>query len=49
MKKSIPFCTIVVLLICCVAATAWAENATKEEVIAKCQAAAKIAQDKGVE
>ena len=49
MKKSIPLRTIVALLICCVAATAWAENATREEVIAKCKAAAQMVQEKGVE
>jgi len=48
MKKSVTI-TVIVVLISCVAAAAWAESATKEEVIAKCEEAAKMVQEKGVE
>ena len=49
MKRAIHTTAIVVILITCFAALAWAESATKEEVIAKCEAAAKMVQEKGVE
>ena len=49
MKRSIQTTAIVVILITCFAALVWAEGATKEEVIAKCDAAAKMVQEKGVE
>ena len=49
MKRSIQTTTIVLILITCFAALAWAEAATKEEVIAKCEEAAKLVQEKGVE
>lgn len=48
MKRSIQTTAIVVILITCFAALVWAEGATKEEVIAKCDAAAKMVQEKGV-
>jgi len=40
---------IVFILIFCVTTQAWAESASKEEVIAKCKAAAQLIQSKGVE
>ena len=49
MKKSISITTVLVVLICCVAAPVWAESATKDEVITKCQAAARMVQEKGVD
>ncbi|BBO70322.1 hypothetical protein DSCA_42520 [Desulfosarcina alkanivorans] len=49
MKKSIQTTAIVIMLIACFAALGWAEGATKEEVLAKCEAAAKLIQEKGVE
>lgn len=49
MKRSIQTTAIVVMLITCFAALVWAESATKEEVIAKTQAAGKLVQEKGVE
>ena len=49
MKRAIHTTAIVVILITCFAALAWAESATKEEVVAKCEAAAKMVQEKGVE
>ncbi len=49
MKKSMQTTAIVVILITCVAALGWAEGATREEVIAKCEAAASLVQEKGLE
>jgi hypothetical protein len=49
MKRSIQTTAIVVILITCFAALVWAEGATKEEVVAKCEAAGKLIQEKGVE
>ena len=49
MKRSIRTIFIIFLLTTCFAALAWAESATKDEVIAKCEAAAKLIQDKGVD
>ena len=49
MKRSIQTTAIVVILITCFAALVWAEGATKEEVIAKTEAAGKLVQEKGVE
>lgn len=48
MKRSIRTIFIIFLLTTCFAALAWAESATKDEVIAKCEAAAKLIQEKGV-
>jgi signal transduction histidine kinase len=48
MKRSITI-TAIVILIGCVAATAWAESATREEVIAKCEEAAKMVHEKGLD
>ena len=49
MKRSIQTTAIVVILIACFAALTWAEGATKEEVVAKCEAAANLVKEKGVE
>lgn len=49
MKRSIQTTAIVVILITCFAALAWAESATKEEVIAKCEAAGSLVKEKGLE
>ena len=49
MKKSIQTTAIVLILITCFAALAWAEGATKEEVVAKCEAAGKLVKEKGLE
>ena len=49
MKKSIQIALIVVVLIGYMAAVTWAASATKEEVMAKCQAAAQMVLEKGVE
>ena len=40
---------IVVMLVAFLATMAWAEGATQEEVIAKCEAAAKLVKEQGVE
>ncbi len=49
MKRSIRTTAIVLILITCFAAWGWADSATKEEVIAKCEAAGKLIQEKGVD
>lgn len=49
MKRSIYTVAIIFILTTCFAAMAWAESATKDEVIAKCEAAAKLIQEKGIE
>ena len=49
MRRSIQISAIIVVLITCFTALVWAESATKEEVVAKCKAAAKMVQEKGVE
>ena len=49
MKKSIFTVTAILFVITCFAAMAWAESATKDEVIAKCEAAAKLIQEKGID
>ncbi|MBR9985222.1 MAG: cache domain-containing protein [Desulfosarcina sp.] len=49
MKRSIQISVIIVILISCFTAQVWAESATKEEVIAKCEEAAKLVQEKGLE
>lgn len=49
MKKSIFAVTTVLFVIACFAALAWAESATKDEVMAKCEMAAKMVQDKGID
>jgi hypothetical protein len=49
MKKSIFTLAIAVILTTCFAALVWAQGATKEEVVAKCRAAAKLIQEKGLE
>lgn len=48
MKKSIFTLAIVVLLTISFTAMAWAQGATRKEVVAKCMAAAKLIQEKGV-
>jgi cytochrome c len=48
MKKSIFTFALVVLLTTCFTALVWAQGATKKEVVAKCMAAAKLIQEKGV-
>ena len=48
MKKAV--CLILVsVLALCFAAPGWADSATKDEVVAKCQDAAKLIQDKGID
>lgn len=37
------------LLVTCFAVTAWADSATKEEVVAKCKQAAQLIKDKGID
>jgi hypothetical protein len=49
MRRSIHTIAIVVALITCFSALVWAESATKEEVVAKCEEAAKMVKEKGVE
>ena len=49
MKRSIQTAAIIAVVITCFAALAWAESATKEEVIAKCEAAAQMVKEKGLE
>jgi cytochrome c len=50
MKKSIFTIAVIAILTTCFAALVWAgESATKDEVMAKCEAAAKMIQEKGVE
>jgi len=49
MKRTIQTTAIAIILITCFAARVWAEGATKEEVIAKTEAAGKLVQEKGVE
>lgn len=41
--------TLALLLIVCLATFAWAESATKEEVINQCQAAGQLIQDKDID
>ena len=48
MEKSIRSIAIVIILISCFSTMAWAESATMDEVIANCEAAAKLVQEKGV-
>jgi cytochrome c len=49
MKRSIRIVFIVFVLMTCFAALVWAESATEDEVIAKCEAASKLIQEKGIE
>ena len=49
MKKSIRTIFTIFLITTCFAALAWAESATKDEVIAKCEEAAKLIQEKGID
>ena len=49
MKRSIRTIFIIFTLTICFAALAWAGSATKEEVISKCEAAAKLIQEKGID
>ncbi len=49
MKKAIHTTAIVAIMITCFAGLVWAEGATKDEVVAKCEAAGKMIQEKGVE
>lgn len=49
MKRSLRTAAIVVVLVTCFAALAWAEEATKDEVVAKCEEAAQLVQEKGVD
>jgi signal transduction histidine kinase len=49
MKRSIRTLFIIFILTICFAALAWAGSATKDEVIAKCEAAAKLIQEKGID
>ena len=37
------------ILVTCFAVTAWADSATKEEVVAKCKQAAQLIKDKGID
>ncbi len=48
MKRSFKTTAITIILIFCLAAIAWAEGATKEEVVAKCEAAGKMVLEQGV-
>ena len=49
MKKFISTVSAILFIITCFAAIAWAESATQDEVIAKCEAAAKLVQEKGLD
>lgn len=49
MKQPIRIIFVIFVIATCFCALAWAESATKEEVIAKCEEAAKLIQEKGVE
>lgn len=49
MRRTIRTVTVIFILTTCLAAMAWAETATKEEVVAKCEAAAKMIKDKGID
>ena len=49
MKKHLLTITTILVTIACFSAMAWAESATKQEVVAKCEAAAKLIQDQGIE
>lgn len=49
MKKTIQTAALTVIMLTCFAALVWAGGATKDEVIAKCEAAAQMIMDKGVE
>jgi len=48
MKKSVCFLVASALVLCLVS-MGWAESATREEVITKCQDAAKMIENKGIE
>lgn len=49
MKRFMYTTTIIFILIGCFAVVTWAEEATKDEVIAKCEEAAELVKEKGVE
>lgn len=49
MKRLIRLVFIISMLTTCFAAVTWAESATKEEVMLKCEVAAKLVQEKGVD
>lgn len=49
MKRSIRTILIIFTLTICFTAMAWAGSATKEEVIAQCEAAAQLVQEKGID
>jgi cytochrome c len=48
MKKR-SYLLIISALILCLVTVSWAENATQDEVVAKCKDAAKLIQDKGID
>lgn len=49
MKRAMRTTAVVFILLTCFSAMVWAEGATKDEVVAKCEEAAKLIQEKGVE
>lgn len=49
MKRSIRIIFVLFVVLTCFAALAWAESATKDEVVAKCEDAAKMIQEKGID
>jgi signal transduction histidine kinase len=49
MKQSIRTIFVIFVIATCFATMAWAESATKEEVIAKCEEATKMIQDQGLD
>jgi cytochrome c len=49
MRKSATFIVAILVLTTCFISMAWAESATKEEVVSQCEAAAKMIQEKGLE
>jgi cytochrome c len=49
MKRLVHSTAIVVILVTCFAGMVWAEGATKDEVVAKCEEAAAMIQEKGID
>ncbi len=49
MTKHLFTVTAIIFTIVCFSALAWAESATEEEVVAKCEQAAKLIQEKGID
>lgn len=49
MRRFVRSTAVAIILVTCLAGMAWAEEATKDEVVAKCEDAAKLIQDQGID